>query len=66
MKNTYIVNVEFDVYDNDGNEVIDSELYSRIEIEASDKDELDDKINRMDFTTPSHPSGKIMNYYQIV
>ena len=66
MKNTYIVNVEFDVYDNDGNEVIDSELYSRIEIEASDKDELDDKINRMDFTTSSHPSGKIMNYYQIV
>jgi len=58
----YMVNVEFDTHDKDGNEVLDDELYDEIEIMAIDEEDAEDKVINLYFKTSKHPNGKIISY----
>jgi hypothetical protein len=57
--NQYSVIVEFEGYDENGDEVLDDRLYSELTINGNDEEEILDKLYNMDF------DGRIISYVEI-
>jgi len=62
FSNIFLAEIEFEAYDNEGNEVLDDELYTEVEVDANNETEATEKIWNMDFSTTEHPKGKSISY----
>jgi hypothetical protein len=57
-KSKYSVNIEFDAYDDNGNEVVDGELYTHIILEGINDEDVQYQIDRLEF------GDKIIGYVE--
>jgi len=58
-KSKYSVDIEFDAYDRNGNEVIDDELYTNIILEGKDEKSIHHQIDKLEF------GDKIIGYVEV-
>ena len=59
LEGKYSVDIEFDAYDRNGNEVIDDELYTNIILDGKDKEDIQYQIDRLEF------GDKIIGYVDV-